>query len=71
MLLMCFVILNLFQDPSQFVDNMKKIYAVYILTTKKRGTLYLGFTNHLKRRMFEHRHDRVEGFTKKYGLKSC
>ncbi len=49
---------------------MKKIYAVYILANKKRGTLYIGFTNNLKRRMFEHRRERVEGFTKKYGLKN-
>ncbi|HMB99429.1 MAG TPA: GIY-YIG nuclease family protein [Flavobacteriaceae bacterium] len=43
-------------------------YYVYILTNKKNGTLYIGMTNDLERRMFEHKHKIIEGFTKKYGL---
>ena len=43
-------------------------YYLYILTNKKNGTLYVGVTNNLERRMFEHKHKLVEGFTKKYGL---
>ena len=46
-----------------------KIYVVYIITNKPRGTLYIGFTNNLKRRMIEHKLGLVEGFTKKYDLK--
>jgi len=42
-----------------------KTYVVYILANKPRGTLYIGFTNELKRRMFEHKNGMVEGFTKK------
>lgn len=34
----------------------------------KNGTLYIGMTNDLERRMFEHKHKLVEGFTKKYML---
>ncbi|TWO31904.1 GIY-YIG nuclease family protein [Seonamhaeicola sediminis] len=43
-------------------------FYVYILSNKKNGTLYIGMTNDLERRMFEHKHKFVEGFTKKYGL---
>ena len=43
-------------------------YYLYILSNKKNGTLYVGVTNNLERRMFEHKNKLVEGFTKKYGL---
>jgi putative endonuclease len=43
-------------------------YYLYILTNKKNGTLYIGVTNNLERRMFEHKNKLVEGFTKKYNL---
>jgi putative endonuclease len=46
-----------------------KIYAIYILTNKPHGTLYIGVTNNLKRRIQEHRLELVDGFTKKYDLK--
>src|SRR5882757_8674687 len=44
-------------------------YFVYILTNKPRGTLYVGVTNDLVRRIYEHREGVVPGFTKTYGLK--
>ncbi len=43
-------------------------YYLYILSNKKNETLYIGVTNDLERRMFEHKNKLVEGFTSKYGL---
>ncbi|WP_452231273.1 MULTISPECIES: GIY-YIG nuclease family protein [unclassified Lacinutrix] len=43
-------------------------YYTYILSNMKNGTLYIGMTNDLERRMFEHKNKLYEGFTKKYGL---
>ncbi|MFH1759085.1 MAG: GIY-YIG nuclease family protein [Patescibacteria group bacterium] len=43
-----------------------KIYYVYILASKRRGTLYVGVTDYLMRRVYQHKHGLVEGFTKKY-----
>ena len=43
-------------------------YYVYILASKRNGTLYTGVTNDLMRRVYEHRNDFTKGFTKKYGV---
>ena len=43
-------------------------YYVYILSNFKNGTLYIGMTNDLERRMFEHKGKLVEGFLKNYNL---
>ncbi|MBV9521548.1 MAG: GIY-YIG nuclease family protein [Alphaproteobacteria bacterium] len=42
---------------------------VYIMTNRPNGTLYVGVTSDLARRIWEHRADVAEGFTKRYGLK--
>ncbi len=46
---------------------MKKEYNFYIyIVASKSGTLYLGFTNNLTRRIAQHKEEKIEGFTKKY-----
>lgn len=40
--------------------------AVYILASKRNGTLYIGATGNLVKRIWEHKNDLAEGFTKKY-----
>ncbi len=43
-------------------------YYVYLITNKKDGVLYVGVTNNLERRMFEHKNKLVVGFSKRYNL---
>lgn len=45
-----------------------KEYYVYILASQKNGTLYIGVTNDLMRRIYEHKQLHVKGFTKKYTI---
>ena len=47
-------------------NNVMRNYYVYILASQKRGTLYIGVTNDLIRRMEEHKTKEIDGFTKKY-----
>ena len=44
-------------------------YYIYILTNNSNGTLYIGVTNNLVRRIYEHRSKYVDSFSKKYSLK--
>jgi putative endonuclease len=47
---------------------MNKQPAVYILASKRNGTLYIGVTSDLTKRVWQHRNDMEEGFTKRYGV---
>ena len=47
---------------------MNRQPAVYVLASKRNGTLYLGVTSDLVKRIWEHKSDLVEGFTKRYGI---
>ncbi|KPL01590.1 MAG: hypothetical protein AMJ90_07545 [candidate division Zixibacteria bacterium SM23_73_2] len=47
---------------------MDKQYYVYIMTNKNNDVLYTGFTNNLKRRVYEHKNGLCKGFTKRYNI---
>ena len=47
-----------------------KQYYVYILASKKEGMLYIGVTSNLIKRIYEHKNDMAEGFTKQYHIHS-
>jgi len=42
--------------------------AVYILTNQRNGTLYIGVSSNLINRIYQHKHDLIDGFTKKHQL---
>jgi putative endonuclease len=44
-------------------------FFVYILASRRNGTLYIGMTDNLARRIWEHKSGAVPGFTRKYGVK--
>jgi putative endonuclease len=48
---------------------MEKQFYVYILASKRNGTLYTGVTSDLIQRVWQHEQDLVEGFTKRYRVK--
>ena len=49
--------------------HFEMTYWIYILASKPGGTLYVGVTNDLVRRVYEHREGLAESFTKRYGIK--
>ena len=49
---------------------LTRSYYVYLLASRRKGTLYVGVTNDLSKRVWQHKQDLGEGFTKKYGVKS-
>src|SRR5829696_6384867 len=49
---------------------MEKVFCVYMMASRRRGTLYIGITSNLVKRVWEHREGVVDGFTKQYGVKN-
>ena len=47
---------------------MEKDFYVYMMTSKRNGTLYIGITSNLIKRVYEHKNNLVEGFTRQYGV---
>ncbi len=47
---------------------MMKRFYVYILSNKRNGTLYTGVTSDLLKRVYEHKNDLIDGFSKRYGI---
>ena len=50
------------------LTDMKKHSYLYILSSKKNGTIYIGVTRNLRERIFQHKQKLVEGFTSKYAI---
>ena len=48
--------------------NIKDQYYIYILANKRNGTLYIGVTSNLVKRVYEHKNNIIEGFSKKYNI---
>jgi len=48
---------------------MSKQFYVYILTSKRNGTLYIGVTSNLPQRIQQHKNNQFDGFSKKYNVK--
>jgi putative endonuclease len=54
-------------DTSRYCKDENRYY-IYILASKRNGTLYIGVTSNLIKRIYEHKNNLIEGFTKKYNI---
>ncbi len=58
-------------DPVSLITytlSMTQQYYIYILASKRNGTLYIGSTSDLKQRVYLHKNKLIDGFTKKYNV---
>ena len=49
---------------------LTRSYYVYLLASRRKGTVYVGVTNDLAKRVWQHKQGLVEGFTKRYGVRT-
>jgi putative endonuclease len=49
-------------------DSLMSNFYVYILSSERNGTLYIGVTAHLLKRVYEHKNDLADGFSRKYHI---
>jgi len=59
---------SFWRKPESREASVNKQPAVYILASKRNGTLYIGVTSDLVKRIWEHKNNMVEGFTKRYAV---
>ena len=62
------LIISLAFYPMYYYFNNMKEYYVYILSNSTNSTLYVGITNDLRRRLYEHKNNLIPGFTEKYNI---
>jgi len=62
------MVLHLCREFRESRMTRKKLPCVYLLASKRNGTLYVGVTSDLVKRVWEHKDDLVEGFTSKYSV---
>ena len=55
-------------SPESIAPDGCVVYYVYILASRKHGTLYIGVTNDLVRRVYQHKTHAARGFTSRYGI---
>jgi putative endonuclease len=55
-------------DSFFYLCFMNRSYWVYIVASQRNGTIYIGVTNNLARRAYEHRTKAAESFTRRYGV---
>ena len=57
------------RDDGVGIRGMERTFHVYIMASQRNGTLYVGVTGDLSRRVYEHREGLIGGLTEKYGVK--
>ena len=59
---------DLFIPLENGIQKNMSDYSIYLLASKRNGTLYVAFTSELVQRIYAHKNDLVEGSTRKYGV---